>query len=131
MRLPGRSCQSESRSAVESSLRSREARIVAKVKEDASRHRLILHFSPSSTACRVHFIIPVPRKLDPMTAVVPLVAAVHEPVDAAELELARVVLSEANIPWNDHIDEIRVPLVHVGDSPFPDEGFVHLSIPAA
>ena len=91
------------------SLLRHELRIVAIVKEDHAVKFFVLYDGPTSALRWVHFVVAVPGPCNGCFTVSCRQAAVHLPVDVAEVELSVALLVELEIAFFLFVNELLVP----------------------
>src|SRR6266571_1981298 len=77
----------------------------------------VLDDRPSASTHGVHFVFPFPRKFQAFCLLVGHDTIINVPMDGTKLKLSQIILSEGEIPWNNEVDVILIPLLHLYDTP--------------
>ena len=84
-------------------------------------------FCPSSTRSRVVIIHALPGELHSFTFGSGLKATVETALHSPKLERSEIVLLKLNVPRDNEINVVAVPLLHFDDAPSPQEWILRSS----
>src|SRR5262245_41425197 len=77
----------------------------------------VLHDRPSASTDWVHFVFPFPRKFQTFCLLVGLKTIIEISMHGSKLKLSQMILSEGDIAWNNEVDEVLIPLLHLNNAP--------------
>src|SRR4030095_2035280 len=77
----------------------------------------ILNDRPPSSTDRVHFVFPFPGKFQTFCLLVGRKTIIQIPMDSAKLKLSHMILSESDVSWDNEVDEVLIPLLHLDNPP--------------
>ena len=80
-------------------------------------------FTPAATAARIVVVLALPRKVNNGYPIPLAKPAVNPAAHRAELKLAHVFTVELDEGGDDQVKVVRVPHLHLGDAPIPNEPF--------
>ncbi len=89
--------------------------------EDPATQLLAVQDGPPATRARVGIDFFLPRELEPILLMDTVESAVESATNRSKLEEAKSVGFERNVAWNDQVDIVRIPLIHLDDAPFAQE----------
>src|SRR5438128_1183079 len=72
---------------------------------------------PPSSTDRVHFVSPFPGKFQTFCILIGRKTIIQIPMHSAKLKLSQMILSERDIAWDNEVDVILIPLLHLDNTP--------------
>lgn len=98
-----------------------KGRIIAHVNIEPTFKLAAIQRCPAAAATRVVVVLPFPRELKELRSLARFDTLVDPPVNGPELEFARAVAAEGNVPRCNEVDVVWIPLLHPGDPPTAHE----------